>query len=305
MRKTLWGIDLGGTKAEGVVLDAENDFSVLSRLRLPTESGKGYGHVVDRIYKLIKMLKAETGLQPDVIGIGTPGALDPITETLKNSNTVCLNGMPLKKDLEEKCGLPFRIANDANCCAMAETHLGAVKEAFPKSEVIFGVIMGSGVGGGLVVNGRVVQGRQGIAGEWGHNFLDESGGACYCGKTGCVETVISGPALERYYQTLDAKYERLTLKDIVQRHHTGTDQCAAKTMQRLFHFFGKAIAVVINIVDPDVILLGGGVGNIDSLYTEGVEQAKKHVFNNRFDTIFLKPKLGDSAGVFGAAMLVL
>jgi fructokinase len=305
LRKTLWGIDLGGTKAEGVVLDAMDDFAVLSRLRIPTESKKGYVHIVNQIHKLIKMLETETGLEPDIIGIGTPGTLDPITQTLKNSNTVCLNDMPLKKDLEEKCGLPFKIANDANCFAMAETHLGAVKEAFSKPEAIFGVIMGSGVGGGLVVNGRVVQGRQGIAGEWGHNFLDESGGLCYCGKTGCVETVISGPALERYYQELDAKNDGLSLKDIVQRHLAGSDKSATETVQRLLHFFGKAIAVVINIVDPDVILLGGGVGNIELLYAEGVEQARQHIFNNRFDTVFLKPKLGDSAGVFGAAMLVL
>lgn len=172
----------------------------------------------------------------------------------------------------------------------------------PYAEVVFGVIMGTGVGGGVVVNGKVINGRQGIGGEWGHNLLDASGGECYCGKTGCVERVIAGPALERYYHMISGK--NLYLPEIMQYFYSNTDLHATATVQRLIKNFGQAISVVINILDPDVIILGGGVGNIDLLYTEGIAEVKKHIFNNRLDTMFVKPKLGDSAGVFGAAMLV-
>jgi predicted NBD/HSP70 family sugar kinase len=147
----------------------------------------------------------------------------------------------------------------------------------------------------------VINGRQGIAGEWGHNFLDSSGGKCYCGKIGCVETVISGPSLERYYKSVSG--ESLRLPGIVKLFHEQSNSHAADTIQRLLENFGLAISVVINILDPDVVVLGGGVGNVDMLYTEGVKEVQKQVFNNRLDTLFLKPKLGDSAGVFGAAML--
>jgi predicted NBD/HSP70 family sugar kinase len=220
---------------------------------------------------------------------------------MKNANTTALNGRPFHIDLEQKLGYPVRLANDANCFAVAEALMGAVPDALPKAEVVFGVIMGTGVGGGWVVRGKVLNGRQGIAGEWGHNFLDESGGPCYCGRTGCVETVFSGPALERFYEKNAG--QRLKLRDIVARAEAGTDPIAEQTMQRLIHFFGKAMAVVINIMDPDAVVIGGGVGNIDRIYTDGVAEVQKYLFNPRIDTVFLKPKLGDSAGVFGAALL--
>jgi len=162
--------------------------------------------------------------------------------------------------------------------------------------------MGTGVGGGVVVEGKVINGLQGIGGEWGHNFLDESGGPCYCGKSGCVENVLSGPNLEKYYESLTGN--RKKMKDIYALAANGADEAAIKTMKRLTHFFGRALSVVVNILDPDVIVIGGGVGNIDLIYTEGVESLRKHVFNNRLDTPVVKPKLGDSAGVFGAAYLV-
>ena len=208
----------------------------------------------------------------------------------------------MKRDLENMLGFPIVMANDANCFAVAEANLGSVKEVLPEAEVVFGVIIGTGVGGGLVVNGKVLNGPQGIAGEWGHNFLDESAGPCYCGRIGCVENLISGPALEEYYRGLTGN--RLKLKEIVERHDSKDDEAARETIERLIHFFGKGIANVINIVDPDAIVLGGGVGNIDLLYSEGVREAEKYVFNDRMETIFLKPRLGDSAGVFGAALLV-
>jgi fructokinase len=296
----LFGIDLGGTKIEGVVLTSKTDPSVMARLRVPTESTGGYQHVIEQIAKVVAALEKETGVKAPYIGIGTPGTHDPIVNLHKNSNTTCLNGQPFKFDLAKRLGIEVRIANDANCFAAAEAHIGAVREDFPNgAEVVFGVIMGTGVGGGLVVNDKVINGRQGIGGEWGHNFLDTSGGACYCGKTGCVETIISGPSLERFYKSLTGN--PLKLRDIFSRLET--DEAAQQTKARLVHYFGKAMGVIINILDPDVIVIGGGVGNISELYTEGVAEVAKNIFNNRLDTIFLKPKLGDSAGVFGAALL--
>ncbi len=298
----IWGIDLGGTKIEGVVVEDLERGKVLRRMRLPTEREKGYVHILRQIYKLVETLTAEVSIKPSRIGICTPGTLDPLTETLKNSNTTCLNGMPLKKDLENFLGVPIEMANDANCFALAETRLGIVRDILPDAEVVFGAILGTGVGGGVVVNGKLLTGRQGIAGEWGHNFLDASGGKCYCGKTGCIEMVLSGPALEKYYHNLTGI--RRSMPEIVQRHRHDDDPIATETLSRMLYFFGRAVSQVINILDPDAIVLGGGLGNIDLLYSEGAREARKHVFNDRLDTLFLKPKLGDSAGVFGAALLV-
>lgn len=305
--QTYWGIDLGGTKVEGVVLSAPSPNAVVIRQRIDTEAHKGYGHIVDQIVRLISQLKAETGYQPDKIGFGTPGSHDPATQTMKNCNTTVLNGQPLKQALTNRLGVPVELMNDANCFALAEATMGIVPDALPAYQSVFGVIMGTGVGGGLVVNGRdnkpfVVGGRHGIGGEWGHNILEENGHSCYCGKRGCVEQVIAGPALQRYYQAISG--QTLTMKDIVTRHYAGTDPMASQTIDRLLEYFGRAISVIINIIDPDAIVLGGGVGNVDLLYTEGVERAKKYVFNKGvIHTPFLKPKLGDSAGVFGAALL--
>lgn len=298
----LWGIDLGGTKIEGVILKSVENPEVLVRLRVPTEQQHGYEHILNQVKKLIELMSKEAGAAPEKIGMGTPGALDPKAGTLKNSNTTCLNGQPFKADLEQLIKMPIIMANDANCFALAEAKMGAVKSHNIDAEVVFGIIMGTGVGGGLVVNGKIVSGRHGIGGEWGHNHLDDSGGQCYCGKIGCVETVISGPFTQKYYKSITGQEKHL--KEIVELHQAGTDPNATKTINRLTHFFGKAISVVIDIVDPDVVVIGGGVGNIDELYTDGVKSARDFVFNDGLETIFLKPELGDSAGVFGAAMLV-
>lgn len=297
----LIGIDLGGTKIEGVVLKGNKDLEVISRKRVPTEKEKGYDHIILNIKKLIEDLEKEVGIKFDQVGIGTPGSIDRKTGLMKNSNTTCLNGMPFLIDLEKDLDKKVRMANDANCCALAETHFGAVKEACPDAEVVFGVIMGTGVGGGLVVNGRIINGLHGIGGEWGHMHLDDSGGKCYCGLTGCTETVISGPHLERWYTTLSGG--KLSLKEIVSAYRKKEDVYAKMTMERLLDRFGQGMATIINIIDPDAIVIGGGVGNIDELYTLGVEKVKHYIFNNYMDTLFLKPKLGDSAGVFGAALL--
>lgn len=298
--KRLWGIDLGGTKIEGIVLKSHDEPEVLARTRIATEAEQGYEHVLRRIQLLINTLAKEVGSQPAIVGIGTPGSIDPHTQLLKNSNSTHLNHKPFKIDLEKLISIPTIIANDANCFALAETKMGIVPELKPDAQVVFGVIMGTGVGGGLIINGQVINGHQGIAGEWGHNFLDESAGKCYCGKIGCTERVISGPSLQRYYQQISGKEARLP--EIVQLA-SASDQFATQTLDRLVHFFGLGISTVINILDPEVIVLGGGVGNIDVLYNRGVEEAKKYTFNTRFDTIITKPKLGDSAGVFGAAFL--
>jgi fructokinase len=302
MTQPLWGIDLGGTKIEGAIVPSLDNPQPILRTRIDTEGHKGYEHIVYQIDRLVQSMKKQSGLQPANLGLGTPGVLDPILQTMKNCNSTALNGQPLKKDLEEKLGIPCVLANDANCFALAETHWGVVKQQAPDARVVFGIIMGTGVGGGIVINGQVWNGKHGIAGEWGHNFLDESGGPCYCGKTGCVETVLSGPGLQRYYKSITGSM--LSLKDILAHALQGNDQAAIKTIDRLNHYFGKAVSVITNMLDPDVIVVGGGVGNIDSIYTGGVESLNKFIFNNRVDVPILKPSLGDSAGVFGAAALV-
>jgi predicted NBD/HSP70 family sugar kinase len=294
-----WGIDLGGTKIEGVVLSAMDEDAVLTRQRMNTEASSGYDHILDNIRRLMQSMADATGSTPERIGIGTPGTLDPETGLLKNSNTLCLNQKPLRNELEDLLGIPVRMANDANCFALAESKMGIVARQYPEAKVVFGVIMGTGVGGGVVVDGKLIHGRHGIGGEWGHMFLDASGEDCYCGRHGCVETMISGPALQRFYFRLTGKEKMLEdiLSDL-------TDSAALETKQRLVHFFGKALGQIINVLDPDVIVLGGGLGNIDFLYTEGREAVTQNIFNPSLSTPIIRPGLGDSAGVFGAAMLV-
>lgn len=295
----LWGIDLGGTKIEGAVLPSPESTDPICRIRIDTESAKGYDHILGRIAELVDRMARETGLgRPERLGIGTPGAVDPPTGLMKNCNTTCLNGKPLLADLHKTLGMEVAIANDANCFALAEATLGAAKGA----RVVFGVIMGTGVGGGVVVRGRALGGLQGIGGEWGHNVIDPNGARCYCGRHGCIETVLCGPSLERFYASRTS--ERLKLKEIVKRRRAGADPDATATIDRLCEWFGRSIAQVVNILDPDAIVLGGGVGNVDELYTQGRDELRKWVFNTRLDTPLLRPTLGDSAGVFGAAMLV-
>jgi fructokinase len=294
----LWGIDLGGTKIEGAVLASADDTKPTCRLRIDTEAAQGYEHIVARIGSLVDMMRAETGAKPAAIGIGTPGTVDPPTGLMKNCNTTSLNGMPLLADLQKTLQVSVRIANDANCFALAEATLGVAKG----KETVFGIIMGTGVGGGIVVRGHVLAGAQGIAGEWGHNILEPGGHDCYCGRRGCVETYLCGPALERFYSSLSGR--QLGLKAIAEAHRQGNDSDATATIRYLCELFGRAVAVVLNVFDPDAVVLGGGVGNIPELQTWGMDECRKWVFNNRLDTAFLKPTLGDSAGVFGAAMLV-
>jgi fructokinase len=293
----LWGIDLGGTKIEGVILDPAALDRPVCRLRVPTESGKGYDHIRAQIGKLVKMISSESGLPlPKRIGMGTPGVIDPHTGKLKNSNTQCLNTRRLQDDLESDLGVKLAMANDANCFALAEATLGAAR-GFP---TVFGVILGTGVGGGIVVNGQVLNGCHGIAGEWGQIVLDPHGPLSAYGTRGTVEALIAGPGLERFYAE-QAGHAR-KLKEIVERAHQ--DPAAQATLERLTHYFAKAIGLIIDVLDPHAIVLGGGVGNIEALYTEETrEKITASIFNPTFEAALLKPTLGDSAGVFGAAML--
>lgn len=294
-----WGIDLGGTKIEGVVLDG--DQRVLARRRVPTEAREGMTHIIGQIRVVIDILADEVKARPERLGMGTPGSIEPSTGLLLGSNTQEINHQPFLAEVSRALGISVSIANDANCFALAEARLGVVRDRFPDARVVFGVIMGTGVGGGIVVDGRVLDGRHGIAGEWGHTFLDDSGGPCYCGDHGCVERLLSGPPLEKFYADLAGT--PLALSEIAERAREGVDVHAVRTMARLVEFFGKGLANVINILDPDVIVLGGGLGNLEVLYDEGIEAVRKHVFRPRFDTPIVRPTLGDSAGVFGAALL--
>ena len=298
MTESVWGIDLGGTKIEGVVLPSAESTDAVCRLRVPTEAEKGYDHIRSQVRQLVEAMSREAGSTPSAIGFGTPGVLDPDTMRLKNSNTTCLIGQPFQQDIERDLGIEVALANDANCFALAEAKLGAARGA----ETVYGIILGPGVGGGVVIDDKALLGRQGIAGEWGHNILDPQGPDCYCGRKGCVETFLSGPHLEKHYTALSG--QTLSLPEITKLHEQGGDPHATATMHHLTTYFGRAVASVINILDPHVVVLGGGVSNIDLLYTEGVREAEKWVFNDRMHTRIVKNHLGDSAGVYGAAMLV-
>jgi predicted NBD/HSP70 family sugar kinase len=294
-----WGIDLGGTKIEGVVMDPSRPGEALFRLRRETSSSQGYEHILSQIEGVISDLESASGLtRPPMIGIGTPGAMEPSTGRLKNSNTTCLNDRPILQDLERLTGSRILMANDANCFALAEALVGAAAG----SGVVFGVILGTGVGGGVVVNGRILPGLHGIAGEWGHNPLRGESHPCYCGRSGCIEGVIAGPSLERFYREHGG--DTIRLPEISLRARTG-EKLAIETLERLREKFAESIAAVINILDPDAIVIGGGVGNIPLLYEEQTrESVLAHIFNKELRTRILPPILGDSAGVFGAALLV-
>lgn len=291
------GIDLGGTKIEGIMLNESG--SIIERKRIPTNRNNGYEYIIDKIINLISDLQLMSKTDA-AVGICTPGAISPNTGKIKNSNTVCLIGKPFKEDIESNINCKIKMDNDANCFAIAEAKLGAVKEY----NVVFGVIMGTGVGGGIVINGKVHHGRMSIAGEWGHHTLYPNGNQCYCGRKGCVETYISGPSLEKHWTELTG--ETQSLQDIIAEAGQlpkYKEILYPKWKQELISNFGIALANVIDILDPDAIVLGGGISNIPFLYDEGIKSVYKNVFSDEVDTPILKNKLGDSAGVFGAAYL--
>jgi fructokinase len=288
------GIDLGGTKIEGIVLDSHG--AELFRKRINTEQERGYSHILAQIKRLRDTLQDEIKNQPHTFGIGTPGAISRRTGLLKNSNTVCMNGQPLKTDLEKILGRKIEIQNDANCFAMAEALHGAGKG----KNLVFGVIMGTGCGGGIVYKGEVITGPQSIAGEWGHMSINPNGPPCYCGQRGCVETYISGGGAEARYA--EQYGEKKTFVEIEQARLQAEPR-AVEFMQAFFRNFGRSLANLIDILDPDIVVLGGGVSKFQPLYTEGVAEIAKQIFSDSLETPIVENQLGDSAGVIGAALV--
>ena len=288
------GMDLGGTKIEGVILAP--DGRELIRKRVPTERDRGYQHILNQVKSLHDDLLAVIPGQPSTFGIGTPGTLSRHTGLLKNSNTVCMNGQPVKADLEKILNRPIEIQNDANCFALAEAVLGAGRG----KKLVFGVIIGTGCGGGIAYDGKVLAGLQGLGGEWGHSSIDPNGPLCFCGQRGCVETFISGGGLENRYA--EQSGTRRPLKEIEKEYFAGQPQALA-FMNQFFDRLGRALANLINIIDPDVIVMGGGVSNFPAVYTEGIARVRHYVLTDDLETPIVKHQLGDSAGVLGAALV--
>jgi fructokinase len=292
------GIDLGGTKIEFIVLD--DDGAEILRRRVPTPQGD-YTATLDAIQNLIESAETELGAATS-LGFGTPGAISKATRRLKNSNSTCLNGQPLLQDLEARLARPVRIANDADCFALSEATDGAAAGA----GIVFGVILGTGVGAGIIVNGKPLSGPNAIAGEWGHNPLpwpldhERPGPDCYCGRQGCIETFLSGPGLARSHRL--ATGQTLTSIEIADNAAQGDTVCE-QSLQAYEDRLARALAHVINILDPDVIVLGGGLSNCQRLYANVPKRWGRYVFSDRVDTRLVPPRFGDSSGVRGAAWL--
>ena len=291
------GIDLGGTKTEVLVLN--QDLQSVYRKRVDTPADN-YDRILQMIGDLV--FQAETKLEAKTqVGIGTPGAVSPRSGLLRNSNTVCMNGKPLLADIEKLLRRSVKIQNDANCFALSEALVGAGK-GYP---VVFGVILGTGAGGGLVIDQTLLTGPHAISGEWGHNPLpwrNESDGspACFCGKSGCIETFVSGSGLESEYQRRYARI--LSSRQIAQGASEGLENCV-QAMEFYFDQLARALAHVVNIVDPDVIVLGGGMSNIEEIYRQLPSRMGHYVFSDYFATPVIPAERGDASGVFGAAML--
>lgn len=292
------GIDLGGTKIEGVALDATG--RELIRRRVPTPGGD-YRATLAAVADLVRGIENQTGERGSV-GVGTPGALSRATGRIKNSNSLCLIDRPLGEDLAALLGREVRLANDANCFALSE----AVDGAADGAAVVFGVIIGTGTGGGIVVHGRVLEGINGIAGEWGHNPLpwprdsERPGPRCYCGKYGCIETFLSGPGVARDHT--HAGGPTLSAVDIVRQAERG-EAASIATLERYEDRLARGLAAVINILDPDIVVLGGGLSNVARLYRNVPRLWGSYVFSDRVDTRLVPAKYGDSSGVRGAARL--
>ncbi len=288
------GIDLGGSKIEGILLDAVG--RECGRLRVATPKGD-YAATLNTIYDLVKKLEMAAGISDSTIGIATPGALSLATGLIKNSNSTCLIGKPLNRDLEKLLARPIRMSNDANCFALSEATDGAAREA----RVVFGVILGTGVGGGIVVDAKVLTGFNSICGEWGHNPLpwpedmERPGPLCYCKKYGCIESFLSGPGLERdFFNQTGQKKSAIEISQLEKNN----DDAAIKCLQTYEDRLARALATVINILDPEVIVLGGGVSNIDRLY-----ETVPPLLSDLLRTKLVKARFGDSSGVRGAAWL--
>jgi fructokinase len=292
------GIDLGGTKIEGVAVNGSG--AVLVRRRVATPRGS-YPATIEAIIALVGEIEMAIGGTASV-GLGMPGAISPITGVVKNANSTWLIGRPLQQDLGTKLRRPVRLANDANCFALSEATDGAAAAM----ETVFGVILGTGVGGGIVIGGRLVTGANAIAGEWGHNQLpwptpeESPGPPCYCGREGCIETFLSGPALAADHHRHTGR--QLTAIEIADLAGRGDADCGA-TLGRYADRLARSLAAVINLIDPDAIVLGGGVSGIAMLYRQVPVLWSRHIFSDHVVTRLLPPVHGDSSGVRGAASL--
>jgi len=287
------GIDLGGTKIEVAVLDSQDN--IIFRERLLTEAHLGSDHIFNQIHTLYGKALISIQNKTHTLGLGTPGSISKNTHLLKNSNTLCLNSLPLQALLEDKLVHDIIIENDANCFALAEALMGAGK-GYPS---VFGIIMGTGCGGGIVFDGKIRQGPQNIAGEWGHMVIDPQGEACYCGANGCVESFISGGGLEKRIKNKTG----IIISAVDFFNPLLKDESLRNIKQDFYARFGQALANLINILDPDIVILGGGLSNEESLYKEGVSEVYARIFNDVPSTPIVKNKLGDSAGVIGAALI--
>ena len=288
------GIDLGGTKIEGLALDESG--RELFRKRIETQQEHGYRHILKQTQTLYHALVEAIGGEPHTFGMGTPGAISRRTGLMKNSNTRCLNGQPLRADLEELLGREIGIENDANCFALAEALHGAGKE----QALVFGAILGTGCGGGIVYKGELIKGPQAIAGEWGHMSINPEGPVCYCGQRGCIETYISGSGVEARYAEPCGEMRSFTG---IAESYERREPKAVEAMQAFFRNFGRAMANLIDVLDPDIVVLGGGVSKFDAIYSEGVKEVARFVFSDSLETPIVKHQLGDSAGVIGAALI--
>jgi fructokinase len=291
------GVDLGGTKIEAIAIDGSKE---VLRRRVATPRGD-YAATLTAVRNLVDAIEREVGTTCTV-GIGIPGAISAVTGLVKNANSTWLIGHPLDRDLERALGRPLRVSNDANCFALSEATDGAAQGA----AIVFGVILGTGTGGGVVVNGRVIEGRHRIAGEWGHNPLpwpqngEHPGPPCYCGRTGCIETFLSGPGLtETYVAIAGRRADAAEIAAMAQAGDASADEALAIYESRL----ARALASIINVLDPDVIVLGGGVSNIARLYGRVPPMLKPFVFSDSADTPIVAARHGDSSGVRGAAWL--
>lgn len=294
-RKTFsLGIDVGSTKTEGVVLD--KDMKVLFRKRIPTQKDKGYDFLIKDIAFLYEEMVDLVDGKGHTFGIGTSGSISKKTGLMKNSSLGFLNGMPLIQDLEGRLNRKVAWQNDSNCFVLAEANFGAGKG----KKKVFGAIMGSGIGGGMIFDGKLIHGHQSLAGEWGHSIISSYGPPCHCGKIGCIETFISGTGVQNKFREMFE--EEISMPEIVKRYRLG-DENARIVMSEFFLYFGKSVSNLITILDPEIIILGGGLSNIDELYTIGLSKVKDFVFNDEFTTPIVRNKCGDSAGVLGAALI--
>lgn len=289
------GVDLGGTKTE-IMLTEDDVTKVLEKQRVLTNQEKGYEFIIEQTADLISQYRSMCD-QPPSIGIGIPGSINQSNGLVRNSNTLCLNGKPVKRDLESKVGLQINVENDANCFALSEALLGAGKG----KQTVVGLIMGTGMGGGIIRDGQIWNGRHGIAGEFGHTSIDINGRDCWCGEKGCLERYISGTAIEEQYALRGSK--RIKLKEIYQLHSENKDSVASEVIEELLVYFARGIANINSAFDPDIIVVGGGVSNIPLLYSEGAERLRKQTFSDQCTTPVVQNELGDSSGIFGAALL--